>query len=306
MGSVLAIASRIVPEGKLKGSLRRIFYRFHNSLYALNKALSRVTLLDGEVLFEFHSGEKIVHAPVAVRPECALSGEIRSLTYGSPARLQKIRALDIEQFAIPLRELTKILIFDIYEKGYKLRQGDNVVDAGAHMGVFTVKAAKEVGDEGRVVAVEPDNDNVRFLRRNIELNELHNVIVVHKGLYSQKKLVKFYSSKDNRAHSLDPDLADSHKATEIEVDTLDNILQDLGIARVDFIKMNIEGAEIEALKGTRKTFENNAVNLAVMADHNVGGEPTYRTVIRQLEETGFKIHGIRGTFAPWRVYAHKL
>jgi len=69
-----------------------------------------------------------------------------------------------------------------YERHYKLKAGDVVVDAGAGpCGVFTVFAAKAVGERGLVIAIEPERNNLENLKENIKINNLENVIVISKG-----------------------------------------------------------------------------------------------------------------------------
>jgi hypothetical protein len=75
----------------------------------------------------------------------------------------------------------------------------------------------------------------------------------------------------------------------VKVDTLDNISQELGVKRINFVKMNIEGAEIEALKGMDGTLRDNDVNLAIEATHIVKGEGTYKIVRSQLRDKGFVV-----------------
>jgi len=85
----------------------------------------------------------------------------------------------------------------------------------------------------------------------------------------------------------------------VEADTLDGILKELDIAAVDFIKMDIEGSEIEALKGMRKALESQ-VQLAIVAYHPVGGQLAYTVIAPQLTQLGFKT-----TFADGIVHAHR-
>lgn len=75
---------------------------------------------------------------------------------------------------------------------------------------------------------------------------------------------------------------------KIKVDTMDNILKDLKIDKVDFITMDIEGAEIEALEGAKETLRNNDVKLAIASYHKIDGQPTYKTIIPMMEKIGFK------------------
>lgn len=175
-----------------------------------------------------------------------------------------------------------------HEKYYKLQKGDTVVNAGANVGLFTIKAAKEVGNQGRVVAIEPDADNVEFLERNVNRAGLKNVIIVPKGLWRGKDKLKLYLAPSPGLHSL-------IKKTEsgfviIEVDTLDNILRELGIKKVDFVKMDIEGAEIQALKGMQEVLQSSDVKLAIEADHEINGEKTVQTVISLLRQMQFEVH----------------
>lgn len=70
-----------------------------------------------------------------------------------------------------------------------LNDGDMVIDAGANAGVFTVMASYLVGESGRIIAVEPDPENLATLKKNIEINSLKNVEVVEKALFSESNHV---------------------------------------------------------------------------------------------------------------------
>lgn len=172
-----------------------------------------------------------------------------------------------------------------YERYYKLTADDVVVDAGAGpCGVFTVFAAKAVGEGGLVIAIEPEKSRLENVKENLKINNLKNVIVVSKGLWDKRGLKKLglghYSLVWNS----------KKEAMEVEVDELDNILTDLHISKVSFIKMDIEGAEIQALNGMERTLKNNDVKLAIAAYHVVDGTPTYRTIVYKLEKEGFIVH----------------
>lgn len=152
----------------------------------------------------------------------------------------------------------------LYERYYKPKRGDVVVDAGAGpCGVYTVLAAKSVGAKGLVIAIEPEIGNVKNINENIKLNKLGNVVVISKGLWNKRE--------------------------QEMLDTLDNILRGLGVEKVNFIKMDIEGAEIKALEGMERTLENTDVNLAIAAYHMVNCSPTCVAVIPKLEERGFNV-----------------
>ena len=66
-----------------------------------------------------------------------------------------------------------------------IKEGDIIIDAGADIGLFSVLAAFKVKEKGRVIAVEPEPNNLKILRENVELNYLKNVIIVPKALYDK-------------------------------------------------------------------------------------------------------------------------
>ena len=132
-----------------------------------------------------------------------------------------------------------------YLRHYDLKLGDVMIDAGGYEGTFSIYAAKAVGETGKVIVFEPDTENCRKLEANIRLNGLTNVIVVNKALWSEDKTLKF-----NNKHTAGASFffnASPH-AVEMSAVSIDNELERLGIGRVDFIKMDIEGSEIRAIR----------------------------------------------------------
>lgn len=257
--------SRTLPESRFKERVRTIFHKWMAKKWPVS--LKKLELLDDEGLsLELGDGLKFVS-------EVHSRWEISGLLY--------------EQ-----------LVDRVYTKLYELKKGDIVVDAGAHIGVFTVLAAKRVGDNGGVIAIEPEKKNLENLRKNIEINGFNNVTVVPTGLWNRRNRKRLYLARSSIVHSL---VHSSNKTEEIEVDALDNILEKLGVSKVDFIKMDIEGAEIQALAGMKRTLKTNDVNLAIAAYHIVNGNQTCKIVIPWLERAGFDVHE-EGGF----VYAKKL
>ncbi len=172
-----------------------------------------------------------------------------------------------------------------YLRHYDLKLGDVVIDAGGYEGTFSIYAAKAVGETGRVIVFEPDTENCRKLEANIRLNGLTNVIIVNKALWSEDKTLKF-----NNKHTAGASFffnASPH-AVEMSAVSIDNELERLGISKVDFIKMDIEGSEIRAIEGAKKALMNNAVNLAVASYHIISGEETSTGVEAVLQRFGYE------------------
>jgi FkbM family methyltransferase len=146
--------------------------------------------------------------------------------------------------------LVEVFEDDVYERVFKVGKGDVVVDAGAHVGMFTVKALREVGEEGLVIAIEPEERNFELLRRNTK--GYRNVRLVRKAVGDRAGKAIFYVSELSGEHSIKKSNR-TVKSIEVEVDTLSNILSSLGISRVGFLKTDVEGAELEVLAARGNT-----------------------------------------------------
>ena len=97
--------------------------------------------------------------------------------------------------------VVEIFANNIYGRVFDVETGDVVIDVGAHVGLFTVKAAKEAGPEGLLIAIEPDLEDVVLLRKNIAINRLSNIRVIAKALSDRKGRAKLFLHKSGH-HSL--------------------------------------------------------------------------------------------------------
>jgi len=277
--------SRIIPESKFKEIVREYFYGNSDPLFLLNKLISKVNLLtDGTVYVEFNNGIKYFGLKEGT--------ELKRTKYLDYRRFDKIKELG--QYQSMLGMLQEQYVTNSYEKHYNLKEGDIVVDAGAHIGLFTIKASKIIGVRGRVIAIEPEAQNLFLLKKNIDINKLDNVIVVEKGIWDKRDtlMMKLFGDSTSLSSFHGNQFPGAERPTgfaEIVVDTLDDILIELGVKHVDFVKMDIEGAEVEALKGMEKTLDNNNIKLAGEY-HIVDGKPAYSAIAVILRARGFEVH----------------
>ncbi|MGH9718748.1 MAG: FkbM family methyltransferase [Bryobacteraceae bacterium] len=140
-----------------------------------------------------------------------------------------------------------------WNRANSVRKGDVVLDCGAHVGVFTYMAL-QAGAE-KVVAIEPDPVNRVCLQRNF-MQQIADgrVVVVSKGVWSAEGALKLFLGAENSGTSsivLDQGAGN----VEIEVTTIDKLVESLKLSKVTYIKMDIEGAEREALKGAVETLK---------------------------------------------------
>lgn len=125
-----------------------------------------------------------------------------------------------------------------------LKPGDCAVDAGANIGFFTVLMSKIVGAEGIVIAVEPDPDNFRKLRKNLDINSCHNVALHAGALGDRHAETPFYHAPDNGQHTV---FGDGEAHGSVPLTKLDTIIGHFYRPRL--LKMDIEGSEVAALLG---------------------------------------------------------
>jgi FkbM family methyltransferase len=126
-----------------------------------------------------------------------------------------------------------------------LDQGGLVFDLGAHQCLIAMMLAKQVGPEGRVVAVEANGHNVSVAERNIALNRVDNVTVMHAMISNRAGRERAETSFNS-----------SHGASAIAGDMVDTLtVDDMSgrLGRPNVVFMDIEGFEIEALKGAGET-----------------------------------------------------
>lgn len=134
-----------------------------------------------------------------------------------------------------------------------VRKGDIVLDAGAHIGVFTWRAL-EAG-AAKVIAIEPDPTNLECLRRNFpkEIAE-GRLVLAPVAVWSSPGTMKMNLGDGGNTGVNSLITRHENKRTiEVRVTTVDLLVKELGLERVNFLKMDIEGAEREALKGAKET-----------------------------------------------------
>ena len=135
-----------------------------------------------------------------------------------------------------------------------------VLDIGGNIGYFSLIASKLVGRQGKVYVFEPDPTNFMYLRKNIEINKIENIILVNKCVSNEEGILTLYHHpKYHSCHSIYKNISKKTKAAvEVKAITL-NIMFENDDSEISFIKMDIEGAEMSALMGMDKLIKKNKV-----------------------------------------------
>jgi FkbM family methyltransferase len=142
-----------------------------------------------------------------------------------------------------------------------------VLDCGANVGVFA-RVALDAGAR-IVVAIEPGPANLEALRRNLAPEIASGrVIVAPKGVWDREDILTLkVDPKNTGANTFVMQLREGHSTLEAPLTTIDNLVAELGLERVDYIKMDIEGAEQRALAGAAATLAKFRPRLSLSAYH---------------------------------------
>jgi FkbM family methyltransferase len=156
----------------------------------------------------------------------------------------------------------------IYGTGDKaVRAGDVVLDCGANVGVFT-RAALAAGAR-LVVAIEPAPDNVECLRRNFPGEIIAGRVIIYpKGVWDKEDFLEMNVDPENQAaDSFIIQRKGAVAVAKLPLTTIDLLVAELKLERVDYIKMDIEGAEVKALEGARQTIARHHPRMGLSVYH---------------------------------------
>jgi FkbM family methyltransferase len=152
-------------------------------------------------------------------------------------------------------------------------KGDLVLDAGAHYGLYTLLASHLVGGKGLVVSFEPSSKNYLGLLRNLKMNKVSNVKALRIAIGDFDGEGNLFLHRYSPGHSMILKGVDSFET--VPVRKIDSIVDGLGLRRVDLVKIDCEGWELNVLRGAISTIERYQPRLIVAAYHYYG----------QVEET---------------------
>ena len=171
-------------------------------------------------------------------------------------------------------------IYDV--GGHGVRRGDVVLDCGANVGVYTRHALMR--GARKVVAIEPAPESIACLRRNFSQEILNGQVVVYpKGVWDREGSLVLHACGHSWCDSVVEDWhMQGERTVTVPLTTIDQLVRDLKLERVDFIKMDIEGAERQALHGAVRTVAAFHPRLAVALEHLANDAEELPALVRQL------------------------
>jgi len=171
-----------------------------------------------------------------------------------------------------------------------LERGDYVVDAGANLGIFTFLASQKVGDSGHIFAFEPVKFFITCLEESMKINLSENISLLELALGNEDENITFFISKEDPSvcGKFETSASDTSSTVEqVKLDTL--VFEKKMIEKVNFLKMDIEGSEREALAGAKETIFMFSPKLAICTYHLKDDPIVLSNIIRSINPK-YKIH----------------
>ena len=169
-----------------------------------------------------------------------------------------------------------------------LKPGHVVVDIGANIGFYALFESKLVGSDGKVYAIEPVTENINLLRRNVDLNHCKNIEIFHYAIGSTDTTSQIYLSDKSNWHSMIQrnQQCDTQNVNVLKLDTfLKNKL------KPTFIRMDLEGYELEVVKGMLTTLKECQQLVVFIEVHpHIMNRKDVITLLKIFRENDFEIH----------------
>ncbi len=211
-----------------------------------------------------------------------------------------VNAKDGARFRVRVNTSDRLMIWEVWnaktydDKQFPIREEDTVVDIGAHIGAFSVRAAG-LAHRGHVYAYEPSSNNFDMLTANRLLNNLDNLYIEKSAVSGRQGQMTLYTPAGNPIMGSLLQSASAHTES-VNVTTMTDIVAQRRIARIDLLKMDVEGAEYDILFNCPdETLAK--IQRVVMEYHEYEGEKRNRfDLARLLEAHGFRAVVEKGAF----------
>ena len=173
-----------------------------------------------------------------------------------------------------------------------LREGDMVIDAGANIGLLTLRAAKMVGGEGKVISIEPHPETFRWLEKNAFLNNFSNIAFINVAVGHKEQVVPFTNFKIKDINKI----SEAEGTLSLPMTTLDILCGN--ISHCALLKLDVEGFELPALFGAEALLQKTDVIMFESSPRNFALQNyTLQDIFRYLKLQGFSIYTLGPDFA---------
>ncbi len=194
----------------------------------------------------------------------------------------KIEGKELVFVHLDIPFINEIIVQRSYDgkPGFEISDGDVVLDLGANVGVFSLYSALK-NPNGRIVSVEPETTNFRFLLENVKANNFTNVVCEKLAISNSCGKTWLYLDKPGSNSLMQP--SQGQKVQECESTTIEYLMEKNRIRKVDFLKMDIEGAEYKVFESIEwlSSVKRIAIEMHPVCDSGL--------IVDRLKENGFSV-----------------
>jgi FkbM family methyltransferase len=180
---------------------------------------------------------------------------------------------------------------EITEKFVKYAKRSKVIyDIGAHIGYYTLLASKFTEPGGKIFAFEPLPENIQKLQRHVEINDRSNVVIIEKAVSFKTGETIFTNSGNNVANTIceNSPMFQFGKTIEVNTTSLDDLLLTGFVLPPQLIKMDIEGAEFDALRGAEILLRKHHPTI-FLSTHNCQNQGVHKMCCDYLINMGYSL-----------------
>jgi FkbM family methyltransferase len=184
--------------------------------------------------------------------------------------------------------------------------GSTVIDVGANVGFFTRRFARWVGDQGRVIAIEPDTENFAALSAKLAASGLDRRVQLHRAAATAE--AGFVHLERNELHPGDHRISFGAHGSMVPAVAIDDLVREAEVASIALIKIDVQGAEMLVLEGTRRTLAEMQPVLFLEVDDSAlrSFGSSASEVVTYVEEAGYEMHELTKDGPPRKLSRDRL
>ena len=187
----------------------------------------------------------------------------------------------------------KFILWAVWKKkeyisnDFDVDSSDTVVDIGAHIGAFSVYAAKKA-NRGKIYAYEACKENYALLIENIKLNKLKNITSFNVAVLDKPGVLDFFVGAKNTGGSSLFKNAWTNKKTTVSAISLEDVFVKNRLKKINFLKMDVEGAEYKIILNSSPELLKKIDKIALEFHDDLPHEHNYKELIAYLQKSGFR------------------
>ncbi len=182
----------------------------------------------------------------------------------------------------------------------ELKKGMVCIDLGGNIGYYTLLESNRVGNSGKVICIEPSPLNYRYLKKNLEMQNSSNVETHNFACGDINGEINFLISKNSNTCRTIPEeepIPNGEQVIKVPIRKLDSFLEENPLQKIDFLRTDVEGYELQVFEGARKTIQQFKPMIQIEVHPDYLGKSKTRKFLQFLKNEDYEVkYFIRGEF----------